>query len=82
VYVCRALGKAPIVIHVKEGIAQGCGMAMQAYGIALLPLCIAMNAVVPETLQPWYIDDASSAGTAAENARCLAFLVKNGPKYG
>jgi len=57
-------------------------MAIQAYGIALLPICISMNAVVPGAFQPWYADDASLVGTAADNARCLAFLVDNGPKYG
>ena len=82
VYVRRVPGKAPIIIHSKGGIAQGCGMAMQVYGIVLLSLCISMNAVVLGALQPWYADDASSVGTAADNARCLAFLVENGPKYG
>jgi len=57
-------------------------MAMQAYGIAQLSLCISMNAMVPGALQPWYADDATSVGTAADNTRCLAFLVENGPKCG
>jgi hypothetical protein len=73
----RAPGEAPIIIHIKEGIAQGCGMAMQAYGIALMPLCRRMNEHLPGVLKPWYADDASSIGTASDNAKCLAYLVQH-----
>jgi len=82
VYVCRAPGQAPIIIHSMEGITQGCGMAMQAYGIVLLPLCRRMNAQLPGVLKPWYADNASSIGTASDNAQCLAFLVQHGQWYG
>ena len=68
VYVRRAPGEAPIIIHSKEGIAQGCGMAIQAYVIALLPLCRRMNEQLPGVLKPWYTDDATSIGTASDNA--------------
>jgi len=48
----RAPGQAPIIIHSKEGTAQGYGMAIQAYGIALLPLCMRMNEELPGVLKP------------------------------
>ena len=82
VCVCRAPSQAPIIIHSKEGIAQGCDMAIRANGIALLPLCRRMNEELTGVPKPWYADDALSIGTAADNAQCLAFLVQNGPWYG
>ena len=82
VYVYRAPVEAPIIIHSKEGISQGCGMAMQAYGIELLPLCQRMNEQLPGVTKPWYSDDALSIGMASDNVQCLAFLVQYGRMYG
>ena len=82
VYVRREPGQPPIPIQCQEGIAQGCVLAMQTYGIALLPLCRRMRADIPEALQLWYADDASSVGSAEANARCLEYLVEHGPWYG
>jgi len=82
VYVYRAPVEAPIIIHSKEGISQGCGMAMQAYGIELLPLCQRMNEQLPGVTKPWYSDDALSIRTASDNVQCLAFLVQYGRMYG
>ena len=36
----------------------------------------------PDALQPWFADDASAAGKAADSAACLAFLVEHGALYG
>ena len=36
----------------------------------------------PDALQPWFADDASAAGKAADSAACLGFLVEHGPLYG
>ena len=82
VYVRREPGQPPITIQCQEGIAQGCVLAMQTYGIALLPLYRRMRADIPEALQLWYADDASSVGSAEANARCLEYLVEHGPRYG
>ena len=41
-----------------------------------------MREAVPEALQPWFADDAAAAGRAEYNARCLEYLVINGPTIG
>ena len=41
-----------------------------------------MWADIPEALQLWYANDASSVGSAEANARCLAYLMEHGPWYG
>jgi hypothetical protein len=46
-----------------------------------MPLASRMCETIPEALQPWYCDDAGTAGKALPNARCLDFLVKFGPQY-
>jgi hypothetical protein len=55
---------------------------MSVYGVALMPLASRMRETVPDALQPWYCDNAGSAGTALPNAHFLYFLVKFGPQYG
>jgi hypothetical protein len=71
-----------IVIHSKEGITQGDCLAMSLYGVALMPLASKMHDAIPKALQPWYCNDAGTAGKAVPNARCLDFLMKFGPTYG
>ena len=75
-------GNPPIVIHSKEGITQGDCRAMSVYGVALMPLAEKMAEEVPGALQPWYADDSAACGTALDNAKCLEFLIREGPKYG
>jgi hypothetical protein len=48
----------------------------------MMPLASKMREEFPETLQPFYCDDAGAAGKALLNAQCLNFLVKFGPPYG
>ena len=74
--------KPPIILKSKEGVAQGCVLGMIIYGTGLMPLCEQMREEVPEVLQPWYADDAATAGPARANARCLRFLMEKGPVYG
>jgi hypothetical protein len=38
VYVCNRPGKPPFRILSREGIAKGCSLSMNLYGVALLPL--------------------------------------------
>ncbi|KAL7525951.1 hypothetical protein ACHAXR_001236, partial [Thalassiosira sp. AJA248-18] len=75
-------GDPAIVIHSKEGITQGDCRAMSIYGVGLMPLASRMREAIPDALQPWFADDAAGAGKAADNARCLNFLMTHGPKYG
>ena len=41
-----------------------------------------MRLKVPESLQPYSVDDRAAVGQVKHNARCLDFLCKNGPDYG
>ena len=50
--VLRHPGEKAIIILSKEGITQGCPLAMVLYGIALLPLALHLCMEIPETVQP------------------------------
>jgi hypothetical protein len=71
VYIHNRPGKPPIRILSREGIAQGCSLSMNLYGVALLPLLKRMQAAVPDAdaLAPAYVDD-------------LSFLLRHGPRNG
>jgi hypothetical protein len=69
------------LIHSKEGITQGKCLARIHYGVFLMPLASTMREEFPETLQPWYCNDAGGASKALPNAQRLNFLVKLGPPY-
>ena len=75
-------GEAPCIILSQEGIAQGDVFGLNLYGVTLTPLCNRMKLAVPQAVQLWYADDTSGTGNAKHNAKCLAFLVKNGPAFG
>jgi hypothetical protein len=61
-------GELALVIHSKEGITQEDCLAMSLYGVALMPLASKMRKEIPEALQPWYCNDAGTAGKALPNA--------------
>jgi len=82
VYVHDRPGKPPIRILSREGIAQGCSLSMNLYGVALLPLLTRMRVAVPDALAPAYADDTAAAGKAVHNAACLSYLMRHGPRYG
>ena len=82
VFVRDKPGKPAIIIHSKEGIAQGCVLSMNLYGVSTLPLVHDMREAVPEALQPWFADDSGAAGEAVHAAACLEYLVVNGPRLG
>ena len=69
VYVRDDKGKPMITLHCKEGIPQGWGFSMFAYGISLMPLTEKMNKEIPEPLQNVFADNARSAGEADINTR-------------
>ena len=58
-YVRTDPGKPPIIILRKEGVAQGCVLAMLIYGISLMPLCEELAEEFPEILALWFADDSS-----------------------
>ncbi len=82
VYIRDRRGKPPFLILSWEGIAQGCSLSMNLYGVTLLPLLKRMQAAVPDALAPTYTDDTAAAGKAVHNAVCLSFLLHHGPRYG
>ena len=75
-------GKPPILILSRQGIAQGCGLSMNLYVVALLLLLKRMHAAVPDALAPTYTDDTAAACKAVHNAACLSYLLCHGPRYG
>jgi hypothetical protein len=75
-------GKPPITILSREGIAQGCSLSMNLYGVALLPLLKRMHEAVPGALALAYADDTAAAGKAMHNAACFSYLLRHGPRYG
>jgi hypothetical protein len=82
VFVRDRPGTPPIRILSREGIAQGCSLSMNLYGVALLPLLKRMRVAVPDALAPAYADDTAAAGKAVHNAACLSYLMRHGPRYG
>ena len=50
------------VILSKEGVTQGCPLAMLLYGLALSSLAEELRAEVPGVVQRRYADDAAMAG--------------------
>ena len=70
------------VILSKEGVTQGCPLAMLLYGLALVPLAEDLREEVPGVVQPWYADDAAMAGRASEVSLLMEALTRLGPKYG
>ena len=61
---------------------QGCVVAMQAYGITLLPLAEGLRKDVPEALQPWFADDSGLAGGARACAKAFWLCCERGPSVG
>ena len=46
------------LFHFKEGVTQGGGLAMIAYGIGVLPIIRGLRVAHPRVTQLWYADDA------------------------
>ncbi|KAL7516982.1 hypothetical protein ACHAWF_000094, partial [Thalassiosira exigua] len=46
-------GRPPIIIHSREGVAQGCGFGIFLYGIGMVPLCEGAHEHVSDSLQTW-----------------------------
>jgi hypothetical protein len=81
VFICNQPGKSPIWVLSREGIAQGCSLSMNLYGVALFPLLERMQVTVPDALALAYTDDTAAAGKAVHNAECLSYLLPHGLRY-
>ena len=78
----RRPGQAPYVLLSKEGVTQGCPLAMAIYGIALLPMVELLRETEPELLQPWYADDGSCYGNLGQIRNVFKLLEQIGPDFG
>jgi hypothetical protein len=72
---------AHVIVH-QEGLSQGDPLSMILYGVALLPLAERLRRAVPEAVIPMYADDAAGVGRFDHSAKCLDFLMEEGPYYG
>ena len=71
-----------VFLHSKEGITQGCPLAMLGYILLLLPLIRVLKKEFSGVDSPWYADDGAAAGKIP---RILAFfnrLCELGPDFG
>ncbi len=80
VFICNRPGKPPITILSRVGIAQGCSLSMNLYGVALLPFIKRMHVAGPDALAPAYTDYTAAAGKDVHNAGCLSYLLHHGPR--
>jgi len=78
----RRPGQAPYVILSKEGVTQGCPLAMDIYGIGLLPMVERLREAEPDLLQPWYADDGSGYGRLERLRNVYKLLEQIGPDFG
>ena len=69
-------------MHSREGATQGDPLAMVAYGIGILPPIKNMKEEFPESIQPWYADDASVLGTFARVKSYYNSLKQHSPGQG
>ena len=75
------MGRAYQILS-REGVTQGCPLAMVLYGLALIPLAEMLRRKVPGAVQPWYADDAAMAGKASEVSTLMGELTRLGPAFG
>ena len=78
----RRPGLAPYVILSKEGVTQGCPLAMDIYGIGLLPMIERLREAEPDVLQPWFADDGSGYGKLDRLRNAYLLLEQIGPDFG
>jgi len=75
-------GRPGSVILSQEGVTQGDPISMVIYGVALTPLTESVRAAQPNTLQAWYADDSSFAGSAPAIAAAMRTILEKGPARG
>ena len=75
-------GTGGISLASKEGVTQGDPLSMFAYGIGTLPLIRQLKQEFPDLEQPWYADDAASAGRFDRIRAHYSRLQSIGQKFG
>ena len=61
-------------LHSKEGVTQGCFLAMIAYGIGVPPLIRELRGAHPRVTQPWYVYNAGAGGKLEHILAHLRYL--------
>ena len=71
-----------IIIHSREGVAQGYPLEMIDYGIVILPLIKNLKRAIPDVTHPWYADDARVLGMFAKLDTYFDLVTRQGPGQG
>jgi hypothetical protein len=66
----------------KEGVTQGCPLAMVAFGLAVMPLVRQLKREVHQVHQAWYADDAAADADFTSIKIFMERLIELGPDYG
>ena len=74
--------RSACIILSKEGVTQGCPLAMVLYAIGLLPLTKKLKRDLPDLFQPWYADDGAAGGKWDDILRWYEALADLGPPRG
>jgi hypothetical protein len=66
----------------REGVTQGCPLAMVAFGLAVMPLIRQLKREVHQVHQAWYANDAAAAAEFVSIKIFMERLIELGPAYG
>ena len=81
-FILRNGNGTAIIIHSREGMAQGYPLTMIAYGIGIIPLIKNLKQEIPDVTQPCYADDAGVLGTFRDTRDLFLFADTPGPGPG
>ena len=71
-----------VVLHNKEGVAQGCPLAMVEHAILMLPLVRLIKKAYSDCESVWHADDGNAAGSFADVKSFFQKLCLVSPKHG
>jgi hypothetical protein len=80
--ILRRPGGSCEILLSREGVTQGCPLAMALHGLALTPLSDQLRLAVPSVVQPWCADDAAMEGPVRGIAVAMRLLQLHGPARG
>jgi hypothetical protein len=71
-----------VLLLSREGVTQGCPLAIVLFGLAVMPLIRRLKREVLEVHQAWYADDAAAAATFPLIHLFMEKLIELGPAVG